>query len=378
MDAYQITATFLSAAFYGSYVLKGVLLKRRGVNSNRLAKGDKPKNVRRLEYCLLAATYGMVIVQAVSVYNKLLPSLFEISALRIIGLTAAFAGVVFFIAAIITMKDSWRAGIDNTQNTELIKAGIYKYSRNPAFVGFDLLYIGIALCFPNIINIVLSVCAVSLFHMQIMKEEEYLKTAFGEDYINYMAEVNRYWGGGKKMLEYSLMRSKRKTVALTIDKDLQIIVKAPLEMPVEDIDAFVRRHSRWIKKRRRMMEQQTLMQPENLLTSEQKTELKAQAKEILPQKAAHYGNIMGVTPVGIKITSATTRWGSCSAKNGLCFSYRLMLLPDELIDYIVVHELAHIRVKNHSTTFYDEVMKYMPDYKERQKKLTQIQRGLPK
>ena len=79
----------------------------------------------------------------------------------------------------------------------------------------------------------------------------------------------------------------------------------------------------------------------------------------------HYSKIIGVTPIDIKITSATTRWGSCSGKNSLCFPFRISLLPTELIDYIVVHELIHIRVKNHSKRFYREVEKYMPDYKDR-------------
>ena len=85
---------------------------------------------------------------------------------------------------------------------------------------------------------------------------------------------------------------------------------------------------------------------------------------------------MQAEPEGIKITSAKTRWGSCIAKNSLCFSWRLMLLPDDIIDYIVVHELAHIRVKNHQKQFYDEVRRYMPDYRERELRLKKIQREL--
>ncbi|MEG1869673.1 MAG: M48 family metallopeptidase, partial [Oscillospiraceae bacterium] len=80
----------------------------------------------------------------------------------------------------------------------------------------------------------------------------------------------------------------------------------------------------------------------------------------------------------IKITSANGRWGSCSWKNSLCFPYKIMLLPEELIDYIVVHELAHIREKNHSKNFYAEVEKYMPNYKQCIKQLKLIQKSLPK
>lgn len=78
---------------------------------------------------------------------------------------------------------------------------------------------------------------------------------------------------------------------------------------------------------------------------------------------------MGVSPTGIKITSAKKRFGSCSGKNSLCFSFMLMQYPEEAVDYVVVHELAHIRHHNHSRDFYRFIEKYMPDYKEREKLL---------
>jgi hypothetical protein len=106
-----------------------------------------------------------------------------------------------------------------------------------------------------------------------------------------------------------------------------------------------------------------------VLTDEQISELKHKAKSIIPPKVEYFSNIMGVNPTGVKITSATTRWGSCNAMNGLCFSYRIMLLPDDLIDYIIVHELAHVKEKNHSKAFYAVVASYIPDYKDRQKRL---------
>ena len=84
---------------------------------------------------------------------------------------------------------------------------------------------------------------------------------------------------------------------------------------------------------------------------------------------AHYAEWMGVTPTGVKITGAKTRFGSCSAKNSLCFSLYLMAYPDAAVDYVVVHELAHIRHKNHSPAFYAEVARVMPDYRERRKLL---------
>ena len=78
---------------------------------------------------------------------------------------------------------------------------------------------------------------------------------------------------------------------------------------------------------------------------------------------------MGLVPAGIKITSARTRFGSCSGKNSICFSWRLMLYPPEAIDYVIVHELAHIRHHDHSPAFYALIEQYLPDWKVRMKLL---------
>lgn len=167
---------------------------------------------------------------------------------------------------------------------------------------------------------------------------------------------------------YELVRSKRKTMTLSVSKELNVVVKAPLKMPIRDIEAFVYKHSDWVQKQLTKMQQR-----QSEVLSEGRIEsLKSQAKSVLPPIVARYSAIMGVEPQGIKITSATTRWGSCSSKNNLCFPYRIMLLPPELMEYVVVHELAHIRVKDHSSKFYDEVAKYMPDYKQRIAKLKKI------
>jgi predicted metal-dependent hydrolase len=87
---------------------------------------------------------------------------------------------------------------------------------------------------------------------------------------------------------------------------------------------------------------------------------------------------MGVKPLYIKITSAKTRWGSCGIKNNICFSYRVICLPLNLVDYIVVHELSHIIQHNHSKNFYNQVCKYMPDYKQRSAQLKEYYNGLYK
>lgn len=101
-----------------------------------------------------------------------------------------------------------------------------------------------------------------------------------------------------------------------------------------------------------------------LVRSRRKT-LSVQVTREIPPKVRHYSTIMGLRPTGIRITSARTRFGSCSGKNSLCFSWRLMGYPEEAVDYVVVHELAHIVHKNHGPDFWALVGQYMPDYKRR-------------
>ena len=177
------------------------------------------------------------------------------------------------------------------------------------------------------------------------------------------------------MFDYTLIRSKRKTVSLSVSKDLKTIVRAPIKMPVKDIECFIAKHTDWIEKQKLRM--QELSEGRHILSDEEIKALKDKAKNYLPHRVEHFADIMGVKPKGIKITSATTRWGSCSAKNSLCFPYRLMLLPDKLIDYIIVHELAHIKEKNHSTRFYSVVEEYLPNYRELLFKLKELQLSLP-
>lgn len=99
-----------------------------------------------------------------------------------------------FLIAVITMKNSWRAGIPSEDKTELISNGIYKISRNPAFLGFDLMYIGIALLYCNALTIIFSLFAIIMLHFQILQEERYLEKTFGDKYTSYKSKVLRYIG----------------------------------------------------------------------------------------------------------------------------------------------------------------------------------------
>lgn len=165
------------------------------------------------------------------------------------------------------------------------------------------------------------------------------------------------------MREYSLIRSKRKTLAVEITKDCKVLVRAPMKISIKKIEAFLVEYDLWIEKHLEKQRKRTEQSPP--LNEEQINQLKAFAKEYIPAKVFQYARLMGVEYSGVKITSAKTRYGSCSSKNSLCFSYILMQKPLFAVDYVIVHELAHTVHRNHGKDFYMLIEKYMPDYKAR-------------
>ena len=169
------------------------------------------------------------------------------------------------------------------------------------------------------------------------------------------------------MTDYTLIRSKRRTMSLQLDREGKAIVRAPCGVKKEYIDRFVAAHESWLARARAKQEARRLAHPEP--TDSERAALIARAKEYLPLRTAHWSAVMGLVPAGIKITSARTRFGSCSGKNSICFSWRLMLYPPEAIDYVIVHELAHIRHHDHSPAFYALIAQYLPDWKARMKLL---------
>ncbi len=178
--------------FYGAYITKAILLnKRQGISVNRLGRGEKATYTRILEIFLIIITLSMLVLQLLSVFN-VFPILNIGKYNKIIGFIIAFVGAIIFVMALIAMKNSWRAGIDKTQNTSLRTSGILKLSRNPAFLGFDLFYIGVAYANPNIIIFVMVLVSLILFHLQILEEEKFLSIIFGDDYRAYKEKVRRY------------------------------------------------------------------------------------------------------------------------------------------------------------------------------------------
>ena len=168
-------------------------------------------------------------------------------------------------------------------------------------------------------------------------------------------------------MDYEIIRSRRRTVALEVTREGRVLVRTPLRMTQGEIDRFVTSHAAWLEKAQAKVAARQAAHPP--LTEQEIAALRQRAKEVLPGKVAHYAAIMGVVPTSVKITSARTRFGSCSGKNGICFSLYLMQYPEEAIDYVVVHELSHIRHHDHSPAFYAQVAKVMPDYRERMKLL---------
>lgn len=154
------------------------------------------------------------------------------------------------------------------------------------------------------------------------------------------------------------------------------MVKAPSFLNDEEINVFVQKHRAWIVKHLALWKERIKREKALMLTPEKIAALKKHARIYLNDRVQYYSKVMNLHPTGVKITSAKTRWGSCSPKNSLCFSYRLMLLPPDAIDYVVVHELAHIREKNHGPNFYREIAKYLPNYQKRIALLKESQRKI--
>ena len=167
-------------------------------------------------------------------------------------------------------------------------------------------------------------------------------------------------------MEYEIIRSKRRTLCLQVKRDGAVVVRAPLETSEKVINDFVSKHIDWIKKKQEIAKNAHI--PEDFSENDVKM-LKTKAKEIIEPILEYYSREMGVSYERVSINSAKTRFGSCSSKKTLNFSYRLVLYPYEAIEYVCVHELAHLTEMNHSKKFWAIVEKYLPDYKERKKLL---------
>lgn len=188
---FKIIALVLMASFYICYFAKMISQKRQGIDTDQLGKG-KEGFVKFIEITLKISTYLIIATEVVSIifYDGSVNDV-----LRIIGLIVLALGVIAFTVSVLHMKDNWRAGVQREEKTELVTTGIYSISRNPAFLGFDLMYIGIMIAFFNWYLCIATCLVMVLFHLQIVNvEEEFLVEAFGDEYIKYRKKVCRYLG----------------------------------------------------------------------------------------------------------------------------------------------------------------------------------------
>lgn len=191
MMGFQISAVIILLVFYGCYFGKMFMQKKKGIQTDQIGKG-KTGFVKMIELTMKVATLLVPLVEIISIAVNV--SNLSIIA-RYLGIVTAILGDIVFVISVWTMKDSWRAGVSPTDKTELVTTGIYQISRNPAFLGFDLVYIGVCLMFFNWLLFLVSVFAMIMFHLQIVNvEEDFLLDSFGKDYIAYKKNVNRYFG----------------------------------------------------------------------------------------------------------------------------------------------------------------------------------------
>jgi len=217
-------------------------------------------------------------------------------------------------------------------------------------------------------------------------------------------------------VEYTLIRSKRRTVAIHII-DGGVEVRAPLRMSRRDIDRFVISKEKWISDKLAKSKEQAKrreafaldygdavlyrgkpcpiiaregrrpgfdgtafymppgLTPEEIMGACMKV-YRVLAKDYFAARAFELAARMGVRPAAVRISGAKTRWGSCSVKKNINFSWRLIMADDEVIDYVIVHELAHLKEMNHSAGFWAVVEGVMPDYRKRKAGLREVQRRL--
>lgn len=166
-------------------------------------------------------------------------------------------------------------------------------------------------------------------------------------------------------MEYTLIRSRRKTIAIEIDNNARLVVRAPMRAPKYAIDRFIDEKDAWIRKHiaivKERMEKAAAIEP---VGRWELRDLGEEALRVIPVKVRHYAQVLGVTYGRITIRNQKTLWGSCSSKGNLNFNCMLMKTPEHIQDYVVVHELCHRKEMNHSKQFWTLVESVIPDYRE--------------
>lgn len=171
-------------------------------------------------------------------------------------------------------------------------------------------------------------------------------------------------------MKVTVIRSNRKTVAIQVNSDLSVTVRAPRSASEKDIEEILKKKEAWISKhieKIKKTKERLEAEPTEKLTREKVIALAEEALKVIPARVEYFARVIGVTYGKITIRNQKTRWGSCSSKGNLNFNCLLMLAPPEVLDYVVAHELCHRKQMNHSKAFWSEVAKVLPDYKEARK-----------
>ena len=173
----------------------------------------------------------------------------------------------------------------------------------------------------------------------------------------------------KYRIEYRLIRSRRRTICIEVTSGGDVIVKAPLYTPVREIEDFLFQKMEWIGEKRQEVFDRLINEDGTSVNLEpiderQIRELAGKMKKEFVPRVREYARIMNITVGRISIRTQKTRWGSCSSEGNLNFNCLLMLAPESVRDYVIVHELCHRLEMNHSKRFWDLVSSYIPDYKQ--------------
>ena len=187
---YFALALVVLVLFYTVYFVKMLIQHKHGIKTRQIGR-RKEKDIHMVELLMSIATLAAPAAQLISIAFgwSCMPS-----GARFTGFLIGMLGDIIFLISVVCMKDSWRAGIPDKDKTELVTNGIYKFSRNPAFLGFDFMYAGVLLMYFNPLTAVFSLFAAVTLHLQILQEEKYLTTVFGSSYTAYKSRVFRYLG----------------------------------------------------------------------------------------------------------------------------------------------------------------------------------------
>lgn len=159
-------------------------------------------------------------------------------------------------------------------------------------------------------------------------------------------------------MEYELIRSARRSLTVRLKEDGTVLVRAPLLSTRWEIERFLRKHADWIETRREKLRERPAAEK---LSREELEDLKKRGRKLFPARVAFYAPLAGVKPGRVAVRSQRSKWGSCSAKGNLNFNCLLLLAPPEALDYVVVHELCHLKEMNHSPRFWAEVKRVLPE-----------------